>query len=306
MSLQYSRPQTVAEAVELLEQPGRHAVPLAGGAWLTPRLRTDVDVPGSLAGEVDLVVDLANLPLSYVTGEGEPGNGSLHIGATTRLAVLVDDPLCQALAGGILAEAARRVGPVNVRNSATVGGCVAARGPLLEFTLALIALDARVMTASGSDFGMFAPLSGQLITEVRVPWPAGGVSGGLAQRGAHPRRSTDRCSSSAVSTSGIRVVLGGVAETELVVEAAAAAELDDGSCCPTGRGAAVCRLPRQRRISSGNGADYGAPGGGGGAALTGMLTNSDESSMGRGRCRRRRAAYAGRSTRRSACRPAPG
>ncbi len=226
MSLQYSRPQTVAEAAELLQQPGRHAVPLAGGTWLTPRLRTDIDVPGSLAGEVDLVVDLANLPLSYVTGEGEPGNGTLHIGAITRLADLVDDPFCQTLAGGILAEAARRAGPVNVRNSATVGGCIAARGPLLEFTLALLALDARVVTASGSDLGMFAPLSGQLITEVCVPWPAEDVRGGLARVARTPADQPIVAAAAVLDASGIRVVLGGVAEEELVVTATTAAGLE--------------------------------------------------------------------------------
>ena len=228
MSLQYSRPQTVAEAVELLQQPGRHAVPLAGGTWLTPRLRTDIDVPGSLAGEVDLVVDLVNLPLNYVTSEGEPGNGALRIGATTRLAAIMDDPLCQALAGGILAEAAHRAVPVNVRNSATVGGCIAARGPLLEFALALIALDVRVVTGGGDgDLKVFAPLSGQLIAEVRVPWLASDVSGGMARVARTPADQPIVAAAAVVRTSGIRVVLGGVGEKELVVEAASAAELDE-------------------------------------------------------------------------------
>lgn len=229
MSLQYSRPQTVAEAVELLDQPGRHAVPLAGGTWLTPRLRTDIDVPGSLAGDVDLVVDLANLPLNYVISEGEPGRGSLRIGATTRLAAIMDDPLCQALAGGILAEAARRAGPVNVRNSATVGGCIAARGPVLEFSLALIALDARVVTSGGGDgdLNVFASLSGQLITEVRLLWPAGDVMGGLARVARTPADQPIVAAAAVVSATGIRVVLGGVAEQELVLDAASAAELDE-------------------------------------------------------------------------------
>lgn len=228
MSLQYTRPQTVAEAVELLQQPGRRAVPLAGGTWLTPRLRTDIDLPGSLAGTVDLVVDLANLPLNYVITEGEPGNGWLRIGATTRLADLMDDPQCQELAGGILAEAARRAGPLNLRNSATVGGCVAAHGTVRELTLALAALDARVVFSGGApDSPLLAPFSGQLITEVAVPWPAGIVYGGLARVARTPADQPIVAAAAVVSASGIRVVLGGVAEEELLVTAATAAELDE-------------------------------------------------------------------------------
>ena len=228
MSLQYSRPQTVAEAVELLELPGRRAVPLAGGTWLTPRLRTDVDISGSLAGEVDLVVDLADLPLSYVVSEGEAGSGALRIGATTRLSVIMDDPLCQALAGGILAEAARRAGPLNLRNSATIGGCVAARGPVLELTLVLAALNGSVVFSDGSaDSTLRTSRSDLLITEIVVPWPAGDVRGGLARVARTPADQPIVAAAAVVSTAGIRVVLGGVVKQEVIVTVASAEALDE-------------------------------------------------------------------------------
>ena len=228
MSLQYNRPQTVAEAAELLQQPGRRAVPLAGGTWLTPRLRTDVDIPGSLAGEVDVVVDLADLPLSYVVSEGEPGSGALRIGATSRLAVIMDDPLCQALAGGILAEAARRAGPVNLRNSATIGGCVAARGPVLELTLVLAALNGSVVFSDGSaDSTLRTSRSDLLITEIVVPWPAGDVRGGLARVARTPADQPIVAAAAVVSTAGIRVVLGGVVKQEVIVTVASAEALDE-------------------------------------------------------------------------------
>ena len=228
MSLQYNRPQTVAEAAELLQQPGRRAVPLAGGTWLTPRLRTDVDIPGSLAGEVDVVVDLADLPLSYVVSEGEPGSGALRIGATSRLAVIMDDPLCQALAGGILAEAARRAGPLNLRNSATIGGCVAARGPVLELTLVLAALNGSVVFSDGSaDSTLRTSRSDLLITEIVVPWPAGDVRGGLARVARTPADQPIVAAAAVVSTAGIRVVLGGVVKQEVIVTVASAEALDE-------------------------------------------------------------------------------
>lgn len=227
MSLIYTRPQTVAEAVELLQQPGRRAVPLAGGTWLTPRLRTDINLPGSLANAIDVVVDLANLPLNYITGDGEAGNGSLRIGATTRLADIMDDPLCQTLAGGILAEAARRAGPVNLRNSATIGGCVATHGTVLELTLALAALNARVVFGDGTpDGSILGPRAAQLITEVVAPWSAGEVRGGLARVARTPADQPIVAAAAVVSPSGVRVVLGGVADRELVVTASDVAELD--------------------------------------------------------------------------------
>ena len=122
----YFRPDDLKTALALLQRPDMHAVPLAGGSWLVPHLRTDVDLPGSLAAEVDAVVDLADLGLNTVRLEGSPGNGWLHLGATTLLADLVDGEACQAIAGGLLAEAARREGPVNLRNAATVAGSVLA------------------------------------------------------------------------------------------------------------------------------------------------------------------------------------
>ena len=122
----YFRPDNLKTALALLQRPDMHAVPLAGGSWLVPHLRTDVDLPGSLADEVDAVVDLADLGLNTVRLEGSPGNGWLHLGATTLLTDLVDGEACQAIAGGLLAEAARREGPVNLRNAATVAGSVLA------------------------------------------------------------------------------------------------------------------------------------------------------------------------------------
>lgn len=228
MSLQYSRPHTVAEAAALLQQHGGRAVPLAGGAWLTPRLRSDVDIPGSLAGQIDVVVDLVNLPLNYITGDGRPGSGSLRIGATTRLADVMDDPLCQTLAGGILAESARRAGPVNTRNTATVGGCIAGRGPVLEFTLALAALGATIVIADGAQSAsVLAPLAGQLITEIRVPWAGDDVRGGLARVARTPADQPIVAAAAVVAAAGLRVALGGTAADVLLVTADSAATLED-------------------------------------------------------------------------------
>ena len=121
-TLEYLRPTTLGDALTLLRRPGVRTVPLAGGVWLVPRLRRDVDVPTSLYEPVDAVVDLADLGLSYVELDGQPGNGSLRLGATTTLEQISDSAVCQQLAGGLLAQAAQRAAPLNQRNAATLAG----------------------------------------------------------------------------------------------------------------------------------------------------------------------------------------
>ena len=188
----YFRPDDLKTALALLQRPDMHAVPLAGGSWLVPHLRTDVDLPGSLAAEVDAVVDLADLGLNTVRLEGSPGSGWLHLGATTLLADLVDGEACQAIAGGLLAEAARREGPVNLRNAATVAGSVLAGESASELLLALLALDAQAIVIDGGGNERTVPLAeiladppgmlGRgLITELRLPWPNDSVRGGLRE-----------------------------------------------------------------------------------------------------------------------------
>src|SRR5512140_3863772 len=86
------KPKRIEEALELLRQPG--TVALAGGTALIAAGRRDVHA----------VVDLGNLGLAYIRESG----GAVVIGATTRLAELVDSPLLRALATGIVAQGAHR------------------------------------------------------------------------------------------------------------------------------------------------------------------------------------------------------
>ena len=155
----YFRPDDLKTALALLQRPDMHAVPLAGGSWLVPRLRTDVDLPGSLAAEVDAVVDLADVGLNTVRLEGSPGNGWLHLGATTPLTDLVDGEACQTIAGGLLAEAARREGAVNLRNVATVAGSVLAAESSSELLLALLVLAADAIVVDGDGDERTVPLA---------------------------------------------------------------------------------------------------------------------------------------------------
>lgn len=224
----YYRPATLKEALALLERQDLQAMPLAGGSHLVPLLRADVDLPGSLAAKVDGVVDLADLGLNALRLEGSRGSGWLHLGATAVLADLVDGEACQAVAGGLLAEAARREGPVNLRNVATIAGSVLTAQPASELLLALLALTAEVVIVSGDGVERTAPLAALLaepqavlgrglITELRLPWPASGVRGGLARVARTPADHSIVAAAAVVDANSVRVAIGGVTQRPVLV-----------------------------------------------------------------------------------------
>ena len=110
----YHRPATVDEAVALLSEPGR--VVLAGGTAVNDRT---VGIPGLDPGETSVeVVDIQALDLDGIDGDA----GELTIGAATTLQALVDSDAVPDL----IRELARAELPSTLRNSATIGGLVAA------------------------------------------------------------------------------------------------------------------------------------------------------------------------------------
>ncbi len=164
------RPATLGDAVRLLRRPNVKTAVLAGGTTLVPQAPRDVQA----------LVDLRNLKLSYVRQEGN----ALHIGATTTLQALAESPDCPAP----LAQAARGCAPLNVRNAATIGGLLASahaeRGaPLLSM---LLALDAVVVIYSPevrqSPIAAFLAYrekllrDGALIAEVGLPPMEGNIA----------------------------------------------------------------------------------------------------------------------------------
>ncbi len=223
-TLHYYKPTELSAALRLLQQPALRVVPLAGGSWLAPRLRRDISSP--LADAVDAVVDLADLGLNYVTVSEEAGQHWLHLGATTPLSSLVDDATCQELAGGVLAQAARADAPINVRNTATLGGCVARGDTSSLVLLALLALAAQVIIDDGQPRQLpldtvlhdTAQAIGRgLIIEIRLPWPPSNTGSGLARVGRTP---SDEPIVAAVAVStGVagRLALGGVANRPVLL-----------------------------------------------------------------------------------------
>jgi carbon-monoxide dehydrogenase medium subunit len=170
----YERPQTMSEALALLQEPGAKA--LAGGMSLIPMMKLRLAAP-------EMIVDLGAIP---GTRGVEAMNGSLHVGA---MATHYDLESGQAVRSGcpLLAECASTIGDVQVRNAGTIGGSVAHADPAADYPAALLALEAEfVLTGSSGkrnvaagdffiDTFTTALDAGELITEIRVPRDGAGI-----------------------------------------------------------------------------------------------------------------------------------
>jgi len=184
----YLRPDTVAEAVAILEAHGPDARILAGGTDLVIRLRDGSATPA-------VVVDLKRIA-ALAPGIREEA-GRLAISATTVMTDISADPLVRRHFGA-LADAASVVGSVQIRNRATLAGNICNASPAADTAPALLVYDATVV-AEGPAGSRRIPIDaffvrsgvttlarGELVTAIELPIPA-------ARRGAvHERRTRRR------------------------------------------------------------------------------------------------------------------
>lgn len=161
---QYVRPRSLDEAQERLAEPTSQ--PLAGGTHLL----TQTTPPT----EPTTLVDLQALPFNEI----ETDQGLLTIGAMVTLQALVEK------ASGLLAEAARREAPRQVRQMATIGGTIAAAQPESELVTALLVLEARLRLAGGGELSLaeWTPEEQRLITHVLVPEATSGTGSARVAR----------------------------------------------------------------------------------------------------------------------------
>lgn len=132
----YSAPETIGEALDLLAEHGSEAKILAGGQSLVPMLNFRLARPAHL-------VDINGIDsLSYVSA-----NGALRIGAMTRLTDLGESGDVGE-AQPIIPKAVSYIGHRAIRNRGTVGGSLAHNDPAAELPALLMALDAEVTARS--------------------------------------------------------------------------------------------------------------------------------------------------------------
>lgn len=160
MIIQYFRPQTLEEALNMLARP--NARPLGGG--------TVLNQPSEESFEA---VDLQALGLDKIHKVGE----KLEIGATTTLQTLIES----AHTPVALKVALKLEAPFNLRNMGTAAGALAACDGRSPFAAAMLALDAKCSVFDGQysviSLGDLLPLRqellrGKLITKIEIPLDA--------------------------------------------------------------------------------------------------------------------------------------
>ncbi|MET8808755.1 xanthine dehydrogenase family protein subunit M [Streptomyces sp. NPDC004546] len=169
-AFQYTRPDSVQDAVRALADAGDEAKVLAGGQSLVPLLRLRLAFP-------ELLVDVGRIP--ELRGVREDGD-SLVIGAMTTHHEVVHDPLVRRHAG-LLAQATATVADPAVRHRGTLGGSLAHADPAGDLPAVALALDAELVVAGPAgrrtiaardffvDYLQSALAEDELLLEVRVP-----------------------------------------------------------------------------------------------------------------------------------------
>ncbi len=215
-------PQTLSEAIGLLQQHGATARPFAGGTDLMVAIKLHHLRPRYL-------VNLKRLPgLEGVRQE----RGGLRIGALTKIADLADSPLVREWCP-MLAQAAGELGSLQVRNVATVGGNLCNASPSADTAPALIALEAQAhMVGPGGERtvpleqfftgpGTTVLAEGELLTHLWLPRPSSRSGGVYLKSGT--RKSMD------CAVVGVGVLL----ETDKEGTACARARIVLGAVAPT-------------------------------------------------------------------------
>jgi carbon-monoxide dehydrogenase medium subunit len=218
---QFFAPTDLPEAIGLLDRHAEEgAKVLAGGMSMVPAINLGVLRPTAL------------ISLNHVSGlDGiEDDADALRVGALVRHERIATDPLL-AEQFPLIAEAARRIADVQVRNRGTVGGSIAHADPSADYLPVLCALDATVTLASPSgkrevqvrdfvlDVMLTALAANEILVAVRVPkLPAG--AGSAYVRLARVEGSFALANAAAVVAGGrATVAVGGAVPVPVVFEA---------------------------------------------------------------------------------------
>ena len=175
---EYFAPETLDEAISLLEEHGPEAKVLAGGQSLIPLMKLHLAAPGYL-------VDINRIPGLADIGED---NGFLRIGSLTRESDLDSSELVRARYP-ILHDTTSVIADPLVRNMATVGGNLAHADPGNDHPATMLALGAEVAVRGPAGERVIpvsdlfeGPLTttldhSEILTEIRVPVSPPGSGG---------------------------------------------------------------------------------------------------------------------------------
>ena len=167
---EYARPESLAQACQLLAEHGGDAKLIAGGQSLVPMMAMRLARPAWL-------VDINRLDeLKRIAIDGD----SMVIGAAVRQCIVERDPVAKKNLP-LLGKALMWVGHVQTRNRGTVGGSVVHADPSAEIPLVACVLDAKLKLRDASGAAeiparefFFAPMvtaiaPEQCLAEIRFP-----------------------------------------------------------------------------------------------------------------------------------------
>ena len=215
-AFEYFSPQSVKEAIGLLEKHGDDAKILAGGHSLLPIMKLRLAQP-------KVIVDIGRISgLSGIKADGQ----KVAIGALTTHDAIERDAVLKEKCP-LLAETAAVIGDMQVRNRGTIGGSAAHADPAADYPAALLALGAEIVaigpkgtrTIPAGEFFVemltTALRPTEIITELRVPVLARGT-GAAYQKHPHPASgyavvgvaavvtmSGGKCQSAAIGVTGV-------------------------------------------------------------------------------------------------------
>ena len=170
---EYHAPDSLDEALSLLQSHGSDAKILAGGQSLVPAMNFRVVQPAVL-------IDLNRVPmLGYIREDGD----HIRIGAMTRERQLEFDASI-AQRTPLLHEAAPHIAHPQIRNRGTIGGSIVNADPAAELPVLMLASQARLKARNVSgerwidakDFfiGFFSTAleADEILVEIEIPFSA--------------------------------------------------------------------------------------------------------------------------------------
>lgn len=135
----YVRADSIEQAIQLLQESDGEGKLIAGGHSLLPLMKFRLTEPGKL-------IDISRI--SELKGVRKAGE-RIIVGAMTTHREAAADPVIKEHIP-VLAQAARQVGDIQIRNRGTVGGNIAHADPAADLPAAAIVLDAE-LTIQGED-----------------------------------------------------------------------------------------------------------------------------------------------------------
>lgn len=175
----YELPETVDEAIELLDKYKEDARPLAGGMSLVPLMKLRLVQP-------QYIIDISKL--KELKGISKAGKQVVIGAATTNSEIAETEWLLSEFP--LIRDTVHLIGDVQVRNLGTIGGNISDADPSLDWLPTLIALEAEIVI-KGRNGERAVPADGflvepyttvltpdELVTSVRIPVPEGKTGGG--------------------------------------------------------------------------------------------------------------------------------